>query len=34
MDKNVRQRMSSLEHETYDLEKRIFAKLDFTPEKL
>jgi len=34
MDKNVMQRIRGLEYETYNLEKRIFAKLDFTPEKL
>jgi len=34
MDKNVMQRIRALEYETYNLEKRIFAKLDFTPEKL
>lgn len=34
MGKNVVQRIRGLVYETYDLEKRIFAKLDFTPEKL
>ena len=34
MDKNATKRIRALKYETYDLEKRIFAKLDFTPEKL
>ena len=34
MDKNAIQQILALEYETYDLEKRIFAKLDFTPQKL
>ncbi|MBW1676831.1 MAG: HDIG domain-containing protein [Deltaproteobacteria bacterium] len=34
MDKNAMQRISTLEHKTYNLEKRIFAKLDFTPHEL
>ncbi len=34
MDKNSIQQILALEYETYDLEKRIFAKLDFTPQKL
>ena len=32
--KNAMQRIRALEHETYELENKIFAKLDFTPEKL
>jgi uncharacterized protein len=34
MDKNAIRQILALEYETYDLEKRIFAKLDFTPQKL
>jgi hypothetical protein len=32
--KNVIERMIALEHKTYELEKKIFSKLDFTPEDL
>ena len=34
MDKNAMQRIRALEYETYDLERRIFAKLDFTSLEL
>jgi uncharacterized protein len=34
MDKNAIQRIRALEHETYELENKIFAKLDFTPQEL
>lgn len=33
-DKNAIERIRSLENETYELENRIFSKLDFTPEGL
>ncbi len=34
LGKNVIERMIALEHKTYELEKKIFSKLDFTPEDL
>jgi putative nucleotidyltransferase with HDIG domain len=34
LGKNVIERMIALEHKTYELEKKIFSKLDFTPEEL
>lgn len=34
LDKNAIKRLIALEHETYELENKIFAKLDFTPEEL
>lgn len=34
MDKSAIQQILALEYETYNLEKRIFAKLDFGPQKL
>ena len=34
LDKNAIERIRALENETYELENRIFSKLDFTPEEL
>ena len=34
LDKNALERISALEYETYELENRIFSKLNFPPEEL
>jgi len=34
LDKNAIERICALEHETYELENKIFSKLDFPPEEL
>jgi uncharacterized protein len=34
LDKNAIERIRALEHETYELENKIFSKLDFPPEEL
>lgn len=34
LDKNALERISALEYETYELENKIFSKLDFPPEEL
>jgi len=34
LGKNVIERMIALEHKTYELERKIFSKLDFTPGEL
>ena len=34
LDKDAAKRIIQLENETYELENKIFSKLDFTPEEL
>jgi hypothetical protein len=34
LDKEATERIRALEQKTYDLEKKIFSRLDFSPEEL